>query len=313
MIYSSVSMAGRFSSMNLNFCTSDFHPIVPVKDWNETHWPIGTSLKLAVSFMLENFRCLQPFNLHHLFVIEKCWTSAEGCGSKDNGWVLPPLLPCRTLVRAPHQNWCLKRLWVKCYIIMLNILYTYNDFFSGASINYQRKVSKAFGPRQEARLAGLWKSFFELSGDNNSVKQLEANSQKQWISHHAKGLQLKHSRHLNFQETTTGFSNEISVELTWLNSLIRWWKVIYRSMASGKQVLSACVIVHRSSSRSSVFSASVWHTADAWKRLQKPQKLLQCTFVSTQWNEAVNEERWIKRRSWPILLSFASPEKYSNV
>lgn len=208
----------------------------------------------------------------------------------------------------------------KMLYIMLNILYIHNDFFSGASINYQRKVSKAFGPRQEARLAGLWKSFFELSGDNNSVKQLEANSQKQWISHHAKGLQLKHSRHLNFQETTTGFSNEISVELTWLNSLffgggksstVESARSTHRSMASGKQVLSACVIVHRSSSRSSVFSA-VWHTADAWKRLQKPQKLLQCTFV-TQWNEAVNEERWIKRRSWPILLSFASPEKYSNV
>ena len=67
----------------------------------------------------------------------------------------------------------------KMLYTMLNILYIHNDFFSGASINYQRKVSKAFGPRQEARLAGLWKSFFELSGDNNSVKQLEANSQKQ--------------------------------------------------------------------------------------------------------------------------------------
>ena len=75
MIYSSVSMAGRFSSMNLNFCTSDRHPIFPVKDWNETPWPIGT-WPLVVSFMLENFRCLQPFNLHHLFVIGKCWTSA---------------------------------------------------------------------------------------------------------------------------------------------------------------------------------------------------------------------------------------------
>lgn len=172
----------------------------------------------------------------------------------------------------------------KMLYIMLNILYIHNDFFSGASINYQRKVSKAFGPRQEARLAGLWKSFFELSGDNNSVKQLEANSQKQWISHHAKGLQLKHSRHLNFQETTTGFSNEISVELTWLNSLFfgggksstvesaRSFPQVHGLRQASPLGLRDRAPVLIKKLRSSVFSASVWHTADRWKRLQKIAK-----------------------------------------
>ena len=180
-IYSSVSIAGRFSSMNLACVTAC-----------STWW---TSPVLA--------GLLQEILLYKL----PAWEFRVP-------WALQSASPANKIKQGSLSS--------TCFNVFNNIV------TQSSAIRIWTVCLFSFLVEQEAWLAGLRKSFFELAERNQG-------NQGEWD----RIFQLSECHGLSLWHSLREYATSCNIRSSQMS--------FYPSMASGKQVLSAWVIVHRSS------------------------------------------------------------------
>ncbi len=161
----------------------------------------------------------------------------------------------------PIKTDFLERLWVKYYtrLYEITVYYITIDFLWFLFISLQstkERWAKRLGRDRKRGLlvSGNRSSNFQGTTIQPSNSKQTVKSNEFLITHHANGCNSSTHDSLTFQKQRQ--DSAMKYQLNWLD-YTHWsaWKVIYswvckvkhRSMASGKQVLSACVIVHRSS------------------------------------------------------------------